>query len=177
MQLDARLDGSGMQYSALYDPDGVERERRRMDFGLSIIEAEPLWFARGVAARGLSTFRLERVPAIAPERDERETTSAPLYWLDRPLKFLQRAFVTAVFLPLVLLGLIVTAVRRQWRELIVVLVVPLYFATVQPLVHTEYRYVLATPHMLMIAAGVALCWLFGKIVALVRSDRESTARA
>jgi 4-amino-4-deoxy-L-arabinose transferase-like glycosyltransferase len=177
MQLDANLDGSGMQYSALYAPRGLERDRRRMDFGLSIVEAEPFWFARGVATRGMSTFRLERVPAMASQRDERETTNAALYWLNRPLKVLQRAFVTAVFLPLVLIGLVVTAARRQWRELIVVLIVPLYFATVQPLVHTEYRYVLATPHMLMIAVAVALCWLFGTIVALVRSDRESAGSA
>jgi hypothetical protein len=171
MQLDAKLDGSGTAYSGLYDVDGVMRDRRRSEYGLSIIRSEPLWFARGVAARGVSTFRLERVPAVAAGRDERDTTNAVLYWLDRPLKFFQRAFVTAVFLPLVLIGVIVVALRKQWKALVVILVVPVYYATVQPVVHTEYRYVLATPHMLMIAAAVGMCWLSGRIAALVRSDR------
>ena len=174
MRLDATLDGSGRAYSGLYDPDGVERDRQRTKFGISEIASEPLWFARGVAARGLSTFRLERVPAIAAERDERDTTNPLLYWIDRPLKFVQRAFVTVVFLPLVLLGLVVIAVRKGWREVVVILAVPLYYATVQPLVHTEYRYVLATPHMLMIAAAAALCWLFGKVAAVVGRERQSS---
>ncbi|HEY2847843.1 MAG TPA: hypothetical protein VGI80_08490, partial [Pyrinomonadaceae bacterium] len=177
MQLDAKLDGTGKTYSGLYDPDGVIRDRRRSVYGLSIIRSEPFWFAQGVAARGLSTFRLERVPAIAPERDEQDTTAPIFYWLDRPLKFFQRAFVTAVFLPLVLLGLIVVALRKQWRALFIILVVPVYYATVQPLVHTEYRYVIATPHMLMIASAVGMCWLFGRVAGLVGSDRESAAGA
>lgn len=177
MRLDASLDGSGRAYLALYDPDGVERDRRRTKFGLSRITAEPLWFAQAVAARGLSTFRLERVPVIASERDEPDTTYPLVYWLDRPLKFVQRAFVTGVFLPLVLFGLVVMAVRKGWRELVIILTVPLYYATVQPLVHTEYRYVLATPHMLMIAAAAALCWLFGKVAAVVGRERQSTPGA
>lgn len=173
MRLDAKLDGTGSDYSRLYDPEGVERDRRRREYGASVIGAEPLWFARGVAARGASTFRLERVPAIAPERNEKDLTPWFFYWINVPLKFAQRAFVTASFLPLVLAGLIVIGVKRRWRELITILIVPLYYATVQPLVHTEYRYVLATPHMLMIAAAVAMCWLFAKAVALVRENSKS----
>ncbi len=51
MQLDARLEGSDVQYSGLYDPDGVERDRRRTEYGMSVIRSEPIWFARGVGAR------------------------------------------------------------------------------------------------------------------------------
>jgi 4-amino-4-deoxy-L-arabinose transferase-like glycosyltransferase len=182
MALDQRLDQAlgdnhGTPYTSLYDPNGVERDAGRMAFGRSVVAQEPLWFFGGVAARGLSTFRLERVPAIAPERDERGTTPTFLYWLDRPLKFLQRAFVTALFLPLALIGLVVIAIRKQWRTLIVILIVPLYYATVQPLVHTEYRYVLATPHMLIITVAFALCWLFGRIVGLLGRNRERAAEA
>ena len=148
-----------------------------MLYGLSVMRSKPVWFVRGVASRGISTFRLERVPAIAGERDEKETTPSVFYWLDLPLKFLQRVFVTAVFLPLVALGLILLAIRRQWREMVTILLVPLYYATVQPLVHTEYRYVLATPHLLMIAAAVAMCWLVGKVLILVPRNDNSTAGA
>ncbi len=182
MAVDQRLDQSsgdsrGTSYTSLYDPNGVERDARRLAFGRSVVANEPLWFVKGVASRGLSTIRLERVPAIAPERDERTTTSPLLYLLNTPLKFLQRAFVTAVFLPLTLVGLCILGARKQWRELIVLLTVPLYYATVQPLVHTEYRYVLATPHMLMIAVAVGLCWLFGILVGLVRRDGQSAGGA
>ncbi len=177
MRLDATLDGSGNAYSSLYEPNGVERDRKRMLYGLSVMRSKPVWFVRGVASRGISTFRLERVPAIAGERAEKETTPSVFYWLDLPLKFLQRVFVTAVFLPLVALGLILLAIRRQWREMVTILLVPLYYATVQPLVHTEYRYVLATPHLLMIAAAVAMCWLVGKVLILVPRNDNSTAGA
>ena len=177
MRLDASLDGSDNQYSSLYDPNGVERDRQRTKYGLSVVRSEPLWFASVVAARGASTFRLERVPAIAAGRDEKDTTPLFVYWANRPLKVLQRAFVTAAFLPFVCFGLIVLWVCRKWRESIVLLVVPLYYATVQPLVHTEYRYVLATAHLLMIIAAVAMCWLFGKVLKLLGHGRESAAAA
>jgi len=177
MRLDASLDGSDNQYSSLYDPNGVERDRQRTKYGLSVVRSEPLWFASVVAARGASTFRLERVPAIAAGRDEKDTTPLFVYWANRPLKVLQRAFVTAAFLPFVCFGLIVLWVCRKWRESIVLLVVPLYYATVQPLVHTEYRYVLAIPHLLMIIAAVAICWIAGKVLKLLGRDRESAAAA
>lgn len=177
MDLDAKLDGSESRYTTLYDPEGVARDRRRLSFGWSTIRSEPLWFARGVAKRGLSTFRLERVPAVVPERDERETTNALLYALDRPLKLVQRAFVTAAFLPLTVLGLVVLALKKRWSELVAIVTVPSYFATVQTFVHTEYRYVLATPHMLMIAAAVGMCWLCGRVVRSACRNRERPTAA
>jgi 4-amino-4-deoxy-L-arabinose transferase-like glycosyltransferase len=175
MALDQSLDQSlgdsrGVPYTSLYDPNGVERDARRMAFGRGVVAKEPLWFIKGVAARGLSTLRLERVPAVAPERDERTTTSPILYWLNRPLKFFQRSFVTAIFLPLAVIGICLIAARRQWFKLIILLIVPVYYATVQALVHTEYRYVLATPHMLMIPAAVGICWLVGSVARGVRRD-------
>jgi 4-amino-4-deoxy-L-arabinose transferase-like glycosyltransferase len=182
MALDERLeielgDWYGKPYSSLYDPMGFEREGRRIAFGRRVVTQERLWFASGVAKRGLTTFRLERVPAIAPERDERDATNAALYWLNRPLKVVQRAFITAAFLPFVVLGAGLLVVRKRWRELVLLGVVPLYFATVQPLVHTEYRYVLATPHLLMVCAAIGLCFLFGKLRRLGGRDVNDAAAA
>jgi hypothetical protein len=173
MALDARLDASGTTYTALYDPNGVERERRRIAFGRSVVAADPLWFAWGVVKRGSATLRLERVPAIAPDRDEKETTNVVLYWINKPLKFLQRVFVTSVFLPLGVLGVIVLWLRKCYREMIVVAAVPLYYLTVQPLVHTEYRYVLASLHFMFIFAAFAVCWACGKM--LRRNVKGDTA--
>ena len=170
MQLDAKLNGNGMQYSALYDPSGVERDRavwilvypssRRSPCGL---HAE--WRREVCRPSGSNAF-LRSHPSVTSARPPMPRFTG----LTVRSSFCSASFVTAVFLPLVLIGFIVTAMRRQWRELMVVLVVPLYFATVQPLVHTEYRYVLATSHMLMIAAAVA-------DVLAIREDRCSRAQA
>jgi hypothetical protein len=169
MALDERLELEagirvGGPYSGLYDPNGVERDARRMSFGRKVVAQEPVWFIAGVAKRGLSTFRLERVPAIAAERDEYATTNAIYYWPGRALKFVQRVFITAIILPLALLGSILLAIRKKWRVLLVLLVVPVYFATVQALVHTEYRYVIATAHFALVLVAFALVWSWKKIL-------------
>src|SRR5215813_6122078 len=71
----------------------------------------------------------------------------------------QRMFVTATMLPLAIVGLIVLIVRKHWRVLIVVLVVPVYYLCAQSLVHTEYRYVLAVDYFLFALIGVAVWWV------------------
>lgn len=66
----------------------------------------------------------------------------------------QRVFLTAVILPLAIIGLGLLIWRRRGTALIVLLVVPIYFFLVQSIVHTEYRYVLAVDYFLFALAGV-----------------------
>ncbi|PYT05515.1 MAG: hypothetical protein DMF65_00065, partial [Acidobacteria bacterium] len=68
----------------------------------------------------------------------------------------QKLFVTALDLPLVLLGLFTLARTRQTRALAVLLAVPVYYLCAQSALHTEYRYVLAVHYFLFIAAAAAL---------------------
>ena len=134
--------------------------------------ANPWWYFKAVLHRGITTFRMERVPDIAPERDEKETTDPILYYLNVPLKLFQKVFITAVFLPLFVFGTNLLLRQKGDRiKLAILAVVPLYFMSVQSLIHTEYRYVLATPHILMIIAAVSLSFLIGKISGM-RSQRS-----
>src|SRR5260370_14042876 len=68
---------------------------------------------------------------------------------------IQKIFLTAVILPLAMIGLGLLIVKWQRRVLIVLAVVPVYFFCVQSIVHTEYRYVLAVDYFLFALVGVA----------------------
>lgn len=171
IEMDVRRSGRADYYGELYSPDGVERDQRRIRDGLRIIAGNPGWYAAAVAHRGLMTLRMERVPVIAPERDERETTAPVLYFLNRPLKFSQRAFITAIVLPLALVGLWLISIDVARRRVLIVLaIIPLYYMSVQALLHTEYRYVLATPHILFIFAALPINFLFGKMTSRGAAD-------
>jgi hypothetical protein len=77
---------------------------------------------------------------------------------------LQRIFLTAVMLPLAIIGLVSLIARRQWPALTILLVVPVYFFCVQSIVHTEYRYVLTVDYFLFALVGVAVSWV-GNLIA------------
>jgi len=68
----------------------------------------------------------------------------------------QKIFLTAVILPLAIVGLLILIFRKQRAALVVLGVVPVYFFFVQSLVHTEYRYVIAVTYFLFAFAGVAI---------------------
>ena len=161
MEMDAAHSGRPDYYGKLYVPDGIARERDRVARGLNIVRENPGWYAGNVLKRGTMTFRMERVPVIEPQYDENATTPAPLYFLNVPLKLIQRSFITAVFLPLFLLGTLrLFRDAGSRRKLAILLIVPLYFFVVQPLIHTEYRYLLPASHMLVVISGFGLCWAF-----------------
>ena len=69
---------------------------------------------------------------------------------------IQKLFLTAVMLPLAIIGLVLLVVKKRWPALIVLLVVPVYFFCVQSTVHTEYRYVLAVDYFLFALVGVTV---------------------
>jgi 4-amino-4-deoxy-L-arabinose transferase-like glycosyltransferase len=164
MEFDARRHGRPDYVGFLYSPDGVERERARVREGLAVILNNPGWFAAAVAHRGVGTLRMERVPAASADRDERKTTPAMLYLLNIPLKVVQGGFVSATVWPFALIGLMVLLLDAgRWRSVVLLAIFPAYYGSVQALLHTEYRYVLATPHMLMIFAAVGLCFLARKL--------------
>ena len=77
---------------------------------------------------------------------------------------LQKIFLTAVILPLAIIGLLFLIFQKQSRALVILSIVPLYFFTVQSFVHTEYRYVLAVDYFLFALAGVTLS-MFGRVLA------------
>jgi hypothetical protein len=69
---------------------------------------------------------------------------------------IQKIFITAVILPLAIIGLLMVVFRKQSTALVILSIVPVYFFCVQSTVHTEYRYVLAVDYFLFAFAGVGL---------------------
>jgi Dolichyl-phosphate-mannose-protein mannosyltransferase len=138
--------------SSLFSPDGIERDRARASRGLAVIAAHPLWFASVVARRAASMLRLERTPLTSTLPVSGGSTRAPR----AAVRALQKLFITALDLPLVLAGLFLLARARKFRALAALLAVPVYYLCVQSALHTEYRYVLAVHYFLFILAAAAL---------------------
>lgn len=77
-----------------------------------------------------------------------------------PLGWVQRIFKTAVFVPLVLFGLILLVQKTDWRTLAIVLAVPAYYLIVQSTLHTERRYVYIIHFFFLLPAATTLWSLF-----------------
>src|SRR3982751_4190684 len=97
-------------------------------------------------------IRFERTPmtSTAP------VTMGVLHYPRLALRLVQKLFITAVLLPLVIIGLIFLFQSGSWRAVGVIAVVPAYYFVIQSALHTEYRYVLALDYFLFILAAVAL---------------------
>jgi hypothetical protein len=120
-------------------------------------------------------WRLERVPVIAPDRTS-EAPAGSLAAALNVLKTIQSAFITAVFLPLVLLGIGIVLIDRRKRGAFWLLAsVPIYYMTIQPVVHTEYRYLLPAAHVLLILAAVGIVYVWSWGIARIRSNRGRAA--
>lgn len=88
-----------------------------------------------------------------------ELGPASLLWTRFPrllIGSIQRLFITAVMLPLALLGAAILLRRRAWLSLVLLLTVPAYYFCFQSMLHTEYRYVLAIHYFLFVLVAVAL---------------------
>jgi 4-amino-4-deoxy-L-arabinose transferase-like glycosyltransferase len=137
--------------NSLFTPDGTERDRARLARGFAVVRAHPFWFAGVMIRRAASMLRLERTPLrlAATSRGD----SPLLQW---PLRIVQKLFITALFLPLTLIGAGILVYRRQFQTLALLLAVPCYYFCTQSALHTEYRYVLVIHYFLFVLAAVAV---------------------
>jgi len=168
-QLEASEAGRPEYAAALFKPDGIERDRWRTRRALKVIRENPVWFASVMLRRAGSMLRLERTPLATTAPVAECCTRAPRL----VVRVVQKLFITAVFLPLYLAGLLLLLLRRRKRELAALLTVPLYFLCVQSALHTEYRYVLAVHYLLFVVAAFALqrAWLPARRTLLKRASR------
>jgi hypothetical protein len=90
---------------------------------------------------------------------------------------IQKIFLTAVILPLAIIGLALLIIRRASLALIILSVVPIYYFCVQSIVHTEYRYVLAVDYFLFALVGVAISWLSNLVIKKATALRSRRARS
>lgn len=93
------------------------------------------------------------------------------------IRGVQKLFLTAVMLPLALIGVALTAMKRRGRVLAILLIVPAYYLCVQSATHTEYRYILALYHFLFAFAAVTLAWAGGGLWGKLRTRNGQSGRA
>ncbi|MDT5296751.1 MAG: hypothetical protein QOJ76_3631 [Acidobacteriota bacterium] len=149
---EAETSGRPEYASSLFSPDGVARDRARTARALAVVGAHPLWFAGVMLRRAASMLRLERTPLTS-------TAQVSEGWMRGPrlvVRVVQKLFITAIFLPLSALGIVVLIRARRTLALAALLAVPLYYLCVQSALHTEYRYVLAVHYFLFIVAAAAV---------------------
>src|SRR6185295_15950209 len=94
---------------ALFDPDGIDRERERLSRGFAVIRAHPFWFAGMMARRASTMIRLERTPVVVNVPDLPRVLIYPV----------QKLFLTAVMLPLTIIGLLVVIFRKHSLALVI----------------------------------------------------------
>jgi hypothetical protein len=90
---------------------------------------------------------------------------------------IQKLFLTAVMLPLAIIGLAVLILRRQKLALIILSVVPIYYFSVQSIFHTEYRYVLAVNYFVFAFVGVGVTLIASWITKRIQSLRRAPAQS
>jgi 4-amino-4-deoxy-L-arabinose transferase-like glycosyltransferase len=147
----------------LFGPDGIERERHRLKRGFQVIRSNPIWFAGVMVQRAGSMLRFERVPVIDAERSH--ATSYP-----QLLRIVQKTYLTAFMLPLVLIGVAALAWSRRWSTLGILSAVPFYYFIFQSALHTEPRYIIALHYFLLVLAAVSV-FLAGKAVFVLAGGK------
>lgn len=152
----------------LFGPDAIQRDRARLARGRAIIRAHPVWFFTVIVRRAGSMWRLERAPLISNTSASGPGTTLAVFVVGS----IQKCFITAIILPLVVTGLILLALKRQGSVLAILLAVPVYYFCVQSVLHTEYRYVLTLHYFLFVIAAVAI----HQIVCVVRKRFRARER-
>lgn len=140
---------------ALFGPDAIQRDRERLARGFAIIRAHPIWFLTVMLKRAGSMLRLERTPRLS-------STNASGVWTTLAILVvggIQKLYITATILPLVVVGVILLILRRHGSVLTLLLAVPVYYLCFQSVLHTEYRYVLTIDYFLFVIAAVAIYWI------------------
>jgi hypothetical protein len=74
---------------------------------------------------------------------------------------LQKLYLTAIMLPLAILGIILMTRARAYQALVILLVIPAYYLSIQSATHTEYRYVLSL-HYFLLAFAAAFIYMLGE---------------
>jgi 4-amino-4-deoxy-L-arabinose transferase-like glycosyltransferase len=151
---------------SLFTPDGPARDRARLARGFAVIRAHPVWFMGVMARRAASMLRLERTPLRLNAED-----SGAWQFFQWPLRLVQKLFITAIFLPLALIGAGMLAWSRRLHSLAILLVVPFYYFCTQSALHTEYRYVLVIHYFLFTLAALAVYTIASKAFKLVADSR------
>jgi hypothetical protein len=72
---------------------------------------------------------------------------------------MQKLFLTAIVLPLMILGLALMVIARRTRDLMILLAVPAYYMCFQSILHTDYRHVLPIYYFTFMLVALGLTWI------------------
>ena len=109
-----------------------------------------------------------------------ELGPASFVWMRYPrlmINGLQRLFITALMLPLALLGIVALIRRRAFKTLLLILIIPAYYFCFQSLLHTEYRYVLAIHYFLFVLVSLPIYESFQLALNSLRFRKRHTVKA
>jgi hypothetical protein len=100
-----------------------------------------------------------------------EAGPTPYAWTGYPrsiIRSIQRKYTTLRVLTLVALGIALLLLARRVRQLVILLVVPVYYLMLQSPLHTEYRYTLAIHYFLFVMAATTFYYAGGGIGHIAR---------
>ncbi|MDQ3819605.1 MAG: glycosyltransferase family 39 protein [Acidobacteriota bacterium] len=146
----------------LYYPDGLRRDRARMNKALAVIVRHPFWFAGVMFGRMAGMLKYAGEPLKHLSTSGINVTSkrclpanlqgSVLALLVNLLGALQ-SVLRYLLLPLMIVGAAL-ALRRDWRATLLLLTVILYYLVVGSALHTELRYGLPMQALLFVFAGL-----------------------
>ncbi|HWC77779.1 MAG TPA: glycosyltransferase family 39 protein [Blastocatellia bacterium] len=106
--------------------------------------------------------------AEAGRAELHEVGATPYLWTRYPRALTRgiqkNVFTTSRMRVLIVVGLLLLALAKPRRVLVILLAVPAYYLMVQSVLHTETRYILAIHYFLFVAAAVTL-YISGVIIA------------
>jgi len=151
----------------LFFPDGIRRDRERGKKALAVIKAHPFWYTGVMAQRlwghlkfagkpapnvGSAGFNVTSRKCLSPNHQ-----GGPLALGVTALGMLQ-SVLRYLALPLMLIG-VALALKQDWRTTGLILATVFYYLVTLAIGHSEIRYGLPMQALLLIFAGVAVCWL------------------
>ena len=171
---DAELYGNPAYAASWSTPDGIERDRNRVDRSLKVIKEHPLWYAGVMAKRALGMLKYSAdAPLVYRARRtvsvDSDGTTGPdnsiargvgiaagerLAFLRPIVRLLQRLSKEAMQVFILIGGVSLGLMSR--RRLAYFLALPIYYFFFQSLFHTEFRYTL--PMQYFVFALAAITW-------------------
>lgn len=148
----------------LYYPDGVVRDRERMQKALAVIAADPVWYAGVMARRMWGVLNVTGEPGKyygSPGINCTPAKCLPPAWRDGGVAPAVMALAMAqsvsrfLFLPLMLVGLCV-AIRTNLAMFLLLFSTALYYLVPGTFAHVELRYVLPMHAIMWVFAGHGL---------------------
>ena len=162
-------------------PDGIGRDRERVNESIAFIKQHPLWYGGVMLGRMWGMLKVAGDPVPYSGISGINVTSRkclPPRWQGGLLGFgvnllgMVQSVVRYLFLPLAAFGIFV-GIRRDWRLSCILLVTILYYLVPGAAAHTEIRYVLPMHGLLIVFAGFGVEFL----VSLWRQSEGKEASA